>query len=82
MLTLEQPPAARAQVFLNLPGNAAEAPGGRPDTIRVRAAPEGSPVLVEVADDGPGLAADLPVACRAAAGEREARPRAGGADAA
>jgi len=47
------------QVFLNLLKNAAEAFDGRGGQIRVRAVPEGDSILVEIRDDGPGIAAEL-----------------------
>ena len=47
------------QVFLNLLKNAAEAFEGARGVITVRAYPEGSWVLVEIQDDGPGVASEL-----------------------
>ncbi|MGH0032378.1 MAG: ATP-binding protein [Myxococcota bacterium] len=46
------------QVFLNLLKNAAEAFEGRAGRIDVRAFREGSWILVEIQDDGPGVAPD------------------------
>ena len=52
-------PASLNQVFLNLLKNAVEAQAGRRNArIRVRLAREGDHVVVRVADDGPGIAAD------------------------
>jgi signal transduction histidine kinase len=47
------------QVFLNLLKNAAEAFDERGGQIHVRAVPEGDSILVEIRDDGPGIAAEL-----------------------
>ena len=47
------------QVFLNLLKNAAEALHGRGGAVCVSASSEGGSVLVQVRDDGPGIAADL-----------------------
>ena len=47
------------QVLLNLLKNSAEAFEGRGGSITVRARAEGSWVLVEIQDDGPGVAPDL-----------------------
>jgi signal transduction histidine kinase len=51
--------SALNQVFLNLLKNAAEAFEGGRGTIHVRAISEGSSVLVEIQDDGPGVAVEL-----------------------
>ena len=56
---LEGDARALNQVFLNLLKNAAEAFEGRGGVIQVRAVPEGDSILVEIRDDGPGVAADL-----------------------
>jgi signal transduction histidine kinase len=47
------------QVFLNLIKNAAEAFEGGRGAIQVRAVQEGSSILVEIRDDGPGIAPEL-----------------------
>jgi signal transduction histidine kinase len=47
------------QVFLNLLKNAAEALHGQGGAVRVSARSEGDSVLVQIRDDGPGIAADL-----------------------
>jgi signal transduction histidine kinase len=47
------------QVFLNLLKNAAEAFERRGGEVHVRAVPEGGWILVEIRDDGPGVAAEL-----------------------
>jgi len=47
------------QVFLNLLKNAAEALHGRGGVVCVSARSEGDSVLVQVRDDGPGIAAEL-----------------------
>ena len=56
---LEGDARALNQVFLNLLKNAADAFEGRPGRISVKAALEGSFVLVEIQDDGPGIAPEL-----------------------
>jgi signal transduction histidine kinase len=47
------------QVFLNLLKNAAEAYEGRHGRVEVRARAEGGAVIVEIRDDGPGIAPEL-----------------------
>jgi signal transduction histidine kinase len=56
---LEGDARALNQVFLNLLKNAAEALHGREGTVRVSARAEGDSILVQVRDDGPGVAAEL-----------------------
>jgi len=56
---LEGDARALNQVFLNLLKNAAEALEGSRGSISVRAASEGSFVVVEIQDDGPGVAPEL-----------------------
>jgi signal transduction histidine kinase len=57
--SLEGDARALNQVFLNLLKNAAEALHGRGGTVHVSARAEGDFILVQVRDDGPGIAADL-----------------------
>jgi signal transduction histidine kinase len=52
-------PRAINQVFLNLLKNAAEALEGRGGVISVRATQEEGSVVVQIRDDGPGIAQDL-----------------------
>jgi signal transduction histidine kinase len=47
------------QVLMNLVTNAAQALGGRGGTIRIGAAPRGEGVEIWVADDGPGIPAEV-----------------------
>jgi signal transduction histidine kinase len=47
------------QVFLNLLKNSAEAFEGRRGSTRVSARTEGSEILVEIRDDGPGIPAEV-----------------------
>jgi signal transduction histidine kinase len=49
-------PGALNQVFLNLLKNAAEALAGKGGQIHVRVHAEDSEILVEIRDDGPGIA--------------------------
>jgi signal transduction histidine kinase len=57
--TLEGDSRALNQVFLNLLKNAAEAFEGRRGHVDVRARSEGGTVVVEIQDDGPGIAPEL-----------------------
>jgi signal transduction histidine kinase len=56
--TILADPLRIAQACANLVGNAAEHGGG---TVRVRVRATGPRVLIEVADDGPGLPASVPL---------------------
>jgi len=56
---LEGDPRALNQVFLNLLKNAAEAFEGQRGRVDVRARVEGGTVVVEIQDDGPGIAPEL-----------------------
>jgi signal transduction histidine kinase len=47
------------QVFLNLLKNAAEAFEGRRGRVQVCARPEGGTIVVEIRDDGPGIAPEI-----------------------
>jgi signal transduction histidine kinase len=57
--TLEGDGRALNQVFLNLLKNAAEAYAEGGGTIRVRMRHEGGVIVVEIRDDGPGIAPEL-----------------------
>jgi signal transduction histidine kinase len=57
--SLEGDARALNQVFLNLLKNAAEALHGRGGVVRVSARSEGTSILVEIRDDGPGIAPEL-----------------------
>jgi signal transduction histidine kinase len=57
--TLEGDSRALNQVFLNLLKNAAEAYAGRGGTVWVRMRHEGGVIVVEIRDDGAGIASEL-----------------------
>jgi signal transduction histidine kinase len=57
--TLEGDSRAINQVFLNLLKNAAEAFEGRHGRVAVRARLEGDGIVVEIQDDGPGIAPEV-----------------------